>query len=256
MALKPKHPHICIDQQIWDDPVMMEISSDAFRSYIFAIAWSKNQAGRSPDGLLTQHGISRIGATLEQLQSLTEKKLLEKCKEGYRIVKYDEWQKTSAEEKAQAERVEAKSAQAKAAIAVRWNKTEPVIEEGFNVDEAFAEAWGNWPEANEARFTEKQAEAQASFRENITNSKDWSLFQAALMKRLKDYHSENRPKAERRKFLGAFKNFCVDRWRDWIPKSHQEMAAPPPPAAHAEEEAGPAPDPEMERAREFLKQNP
>jgi len=280
MALKPKQKHICIDELIWDDPVMIGLSPTAFRSYLFGIAWSKSQAGRTPDGVLTGHGISRIGATPTDVKELTDKKLIESCNEGYKILKWEEWQVTAAEEvllQEQADRAreeeERKQAEKDVLLAEieaakqrqreygsqggkkRWQNTSPPpIEEGFDVEAAFAQAWGEWPDPSEARFTEKRAEAEESFRANITNSKDWSQFQAALMKRLKDYHGENKPKSERRKFLGAFKNFCDERWKDWIPKTAPPPKEAPPPPPVLTRPAKPEIDPLMQKLLDLEKQ--
>ncbi len=239
MALKPKHPHICVDEKIWDDPVMIGVSGNAFRVYIFAIAWSKSQEGRTPDGILTLHGIGRVGATLEILQELLDSKLLEKCEEGYKILKYEEWQMTSDEVRAARDRAAVKTELGKQAASARWSKTPPPPPEaGFDVEKAFEEAWENWPEPSEARFMENRDEALESFRANITNSKDFAAFSQAIMKRVKEYHVEQKPKAERRRFLGAFKNFCDGKWKSWIPKSYRAEAAPP--------SVAPADDPEMQ----------
>jgi hypothetical protein len=268
MALKPKHPHICIDERIWDDPVMIGLSPTAFRSYIFGIAWSKSQAGRTMDGFLTNHGLSRIGATPSDIEELEAKSLIEECNNGYYILKYEEWQVTAQEAvqlREEAEQAQLAEDQRQAAIAAqlaeieaskerqreygsqggkkRWqNATPPPIEEGFEVEASFVQAWGEWPDASEARFTENREQALESFRANITNSKDFATFSAALLKRIKDYHGENKPKAERRKFLGAFKNFCDGRWKDWIPKSYQNGNQPiaPAPAAPVPTEPVPA----------------
>jgi hypothetical protein len=233
MAIEAKHPHIRVDERIWDDPVMVEISSDAFRSYFFAIAWSKSQSGRTPDGLLTPHGIRIIGATLESVQELLDRKLIEKCNGGYKILKYEEWQMTSEEERERQAYKANRSEIAKTAATKRWSK--PPVEEGFDADAAFEQAWGEWPEPSESRYTEKRDEAIEAFRENIRSSKDFALFSAALLKRVRTYQHETGTKADRRRFLGAFKNFCADRWKDWIPKSKVEapLVSITPPAENA-----------------------
>lgn len=247
MALKPKHPHICIDDHIWDDPVIIGLSPSAFRAYIFAIAWSKCQGGRTRDGLLTDHGITRIGATPRDVEELVALKLVEKCNEGYQIKKYEEWQLTSEEAallEAEAEVRRAEEARQLAEIdeqkekqrqyglqgaKKRWQLAEPPpLEEGFDVEANFALAWGEWPDASEAKFREKRDDGFESFRANITNTKDYANFSAALMKRIREFHSDNRPRAERRKYLGAFKNFCDGRWKDWIPKNQRTEADLPP----------------------------
>ncbi len=232
MALKPKHPHICIDEMVWDDPVMIGLSAESFRTYIFSIAWSKSQSGRTEDGLLTSHGLSRIGSTLESTQELLRNGLWEKRGEDYVILKYEEWQMTAEEARVAAEKTAVRSEMGKQAAVKRWNKEPPPEPEaGFDVEKSFEMAWGEWPEPSEVRFTEKREEALESFRTHIVNSKDFATFSAALLKRIKEYHSENKPKAERRKFLGAFKNFCDGRWKDWIPKSYRADGSTPAPLA-------------------------
>lgn len=240
MALKAKHPHIRIDELIWDDPVILALSPETFRAYIFAIAWSKSQGGRTPDGLLTDHGIGRIGATVKNLEELQESKLFEKCNEGYTILKYSEWQVTSQEESAEAERIVEKREQGKVSAAKRWNgRTPSAPEAGFDAQAAFEAAWGEWPEDG---YHEKRPDALDAFCTHITNSKDWGAFQAALIKRIKDYRSDIRPKAERRKYLGQFKNFCdPDRWGQYLPKEFRSDGAAivplaPPPAPGAPEQ--------------------
>lgn len=230
MALQAKFSHIRIDDMIWNDPVMLEMKTGAFRTYIFAIAWSKNQRGRTPDGILTKHGCKNICSTPKDLQELVELKLLTELPDGaYEIVKYKQWQVLSTEEKQQSERM---SEIGTIGAAKRWTKPEkpelPPPEEGFNADAAFEEAWGEWPEPFESKYQEKREQAYEAFRTNITNAKDFASFSAALMKRVKDYNAEAKPKAERRKFLGAFRNFCDGRWKDWIPKTHSMYASQPP----------------------------
>ena len=250
MALEAKHPHIRIDEKIWDDPKMREISPLAFRTYFFAIAWSKSQAGRTPDGLLTPHGMGMIATTLEYIQELVDHSLLEKCEGGYKILKYEEWQMTSDEERERQAYKASRSESAKVGAAKRWSK--PPVEEGFNVDEAFEQSWAEWPEPSEARYTEKREEAFLAFSENIRNAKDFTSFSSALMKRVRTYNSEAGPKSERRKFLGAFKNFCVDRWKDWIPKTAPapKETTPPVPTRPAKPEI----DPLMQKLLDLEKQ--
>jgi len=239
MALKAKYPHIRIDEKIWDDPVMIRLSSSTFKTYIFAIAWSKCQQGRTPDGILTSHGLERIGATEKEVSELVANRLIEACEGGYRILKYEDWQMTSDEEKDEMLRSERQSSYGKAGAAKRWSKAfPPEVEEGFDVDKAFEDAWSAWPDPSEPRYRERREDAYESFRANITNSKDFASFSSALMKRIKDYEHEPKPKAERRMYLGAFKNFCDGRWKDWIPRS--EAVKPPAP----EKKQPSAPEPE------------
>jgi len=223
MALKAKQPYIRVDIMIWDDPVMIGLSDKAFKKYLFAIAWSKAQNGRTPDGLLSDHGISRIGVDSETLEYLQEKKLFEKCQGGYKILKYEEWQVTSQEERDEAHRIEEKREIGKQSAAKRWSRPANPPEEGFDPEKCFEAAWSEWPEDG---VFEKREDALESFCAHITNSKDWTAFQAALLKRIKEYHAENKPKDVRRKYLGAFKNFCDTRWRSYIPKSFRSDGAP------------------------------
>jgi hypothetical protein len=228
MALQAKFSHIRIDDMIWNDPVMLEMKLGAFRTYVFAIAWSKAQRGRTPDGILTKHGCKNICSTPKDLQELVELKLLVELPDGaYEIVKYKQWQVLSTEEKQQSERM---SEIGTIGATKRWAKPDksepPPVEEGFEVEKAFEEAWAEWPDAVDPKYTEKREQAYEAFRVNITNAKDFSSFSAALLKRIKEYGSEAKPKGERRKFLGAFRNFCDGRWKDWIPKSHMMYANP------------------------------
>jgi hypothetical protein len=240
MALKAKHPHIRIDELIWDDPVVLGLSLHTFRTYIFAIAWSKSQGGRTPDGLLTDHGIGRIGATPADLDELQKAALFEKCNEGYMILKYEEWQVTSEEERAEDARIVEKREQGKVSAAKRWSRQLSPPEDGFEAEQAFEQAWSEWPEDG---YNENRTQALEAFCTNITNSKDWGAFQAALVKRIKDYRSDIRPKAERRKYLGQFKGFCdPERWQKYLPKGFRSDGAavkplvpPPPPGAPPEE---------------------
>jgi hypothetical protein len=228
MAIQAKHPHIRLDEKIWDDPVILKLSPEAFRTYIFAIAWSKSQGGRTPDGLLTQHGIQRIGAVPEVLTILESSGLLESCISGYTILKYSEWQKTSSEEQEEVARIEEKREVGRRSVALRRDRRPAVADEGFDAVKAFEEAWDTWPDAVEPKFTENRDEAFDAFCANITNAQDFNAFSAAVMKRIKDYHTESKPKAERRRFLGYFKNFCADKWRNWIPKSYRAVNDPTP----------------------------
>jgi hypothetical protein len=259
MALKAKHPHIRIDEKIWDDPVILALSPRTFKTYVFAIAWSKSQGGRTPNGLLTDHGIGRINASQEDLAELVASNLFEKCEEGYRILKYEDWQMTSDEERetqAAHERQVEYGRQGAAKRAARARAAVNPPEEGFDIDAAFEAAWENWPEQVDPRWREKREDAYEGFRSNITNSKDWAAFQAALMKRIRDYEHEQKPKAERRMFLGRFNNFCDERWKNWIPKSFRASDAKPEklPDPGAEPQASAAPkvanvhyvDPEVE----------
>jgi hypothetical protein len=261
MALKSKHPHIRIDQQIWDDPIMISLPSTAFKTYIFAIAWSKSQSGRTPDGILTLHGIRRIDADFEDLQELIDRKLLERVDGGYKILKYDQWQVLSSEEQAQAAKTEEKREVGRQSAAKRWTRPVSEPEAGFDADAAFVEAWDAWPDAVDPRYNEKREDAYESFCTNITNSKDWATFQAALMRRLKEFNAESKPKEIRRKFLGAFKNFCDGKWLNWIPKGYQEssritpeVVGAPPPKPPAMEPGTPSADPLVDDLNKFLQQ--
>ncbi len=225
MAIKAKQPHIRIDKMIWDDPVIVALSGAAFKSYIFAIAWSKTQNGRTPDGVLTSHGLTRVGIEGAVLEELVKAKLIEECEVGYSIPKYSDWQVTSEEERVLEERTEERRDIGRAAAAKRWGKGErPPLnppEEGFDVEGNFGAAWDSWPAASDSKMQESRHIALEAFGENITNSIDYEMFSAALMNRIKDYKQDQRPKEQKRRYLGAFKNFCADRWRDWIPKSHR-----------------------------------
>jgi hypothetical protein len=239
MALRAKQPHIRVDQQIWDDQVMIQLSDRAFKIYIFGIAWSKCQNGRTRDGLLTEHGLGRIGATSEVVEELVTKKLFKKVTDGYEILKYDEWQVTSKEERDEAARLDERRENGRASAAKRWSRPLPVPEEGFEPEKAFELAWGEWPEDG---YVENREHALQAFCENITNSKDWSAFQAAQQNRIKEYRSEKKPLAERRRWLGAFKNFCDERWRGYIPKNFRSEPTPAaPPVSKSDNSEGASP---------------
>jgi len=234
MASQAKFPHIRIDEMIWDDPVIVGLKPSAFRTYVFAIAWSRSQHGRVPDGILTAHGCNRVGATPKDLQDLVDAKLFKDLGEGsYEILKYAQWQVTSEEEKATSD---VRRESGKLGAAKRWQKSTDdhpvVIEEGFDQEAAFEVAWAEWPEAAEPKFREKRTEALDAFRANITSQKIFERFSAALTNRLKEFRRDARSRDEKRKFLGAFKNFCVEKWENWLPKNFDKDSIPevqPPP---------------------------
>ena len=218
---------INLDAMIWDDPIICALPLSAYRAYTFAIAWSRSQRGRTPDGILTQHGCTRIGATADDLAALVKADLIAKKGGGdYEILKYSQWQVTSAEEKAMSE-VRARAGAAGAAA--RYSKElepPPPLEEGFDVEGAFTESWSEWPEAHEDRYREKRAPAYEAFRANITNKKDFESFGESLMNRLRSFKNSKGQLKERRWSLGAFRNFCKpENWRDWIPKAASPASA-------------------------------
>ncbi len=221
MALKAKQPHIRIDERIWDDPVILNLSLGAFRTYIFSIAWSKSQGGRTPDGLLTEHGITRICADPKELDELVLNSLLEKGEDGYKILKYEEWQMTYEEEREVAAKAEVKREAGRQSAIKRWHDwSMSPPEEGFDFEKAFAAAWDVWPGPSDSKFQESRNLAFESFQDNITNSKDYEAFSQALMSRLRAYKSSSEEKSRKRMFLGAFKNFCT-KWQGWIPKTYR-----------------------------------
>lgn len=224
MALKAKQSHIRIDEKIWDDPVILNLTPSAFRTYIFSIAWSKSQGGRTPDGLLTDHGIARISGTAAQLAELVASNLFEKCEEGYRILKYEQWQMTSEEEREAAVKAEVRRVAGRESAIKRWHDwTASPPEEGFDVDKAFNDAWDAWPPSVDSKFQESRGLAFEAFQDNITNSKDYEAFSQALLARMRAYKASSEDKATKRRFLGAFKNFCI-RWQGWIPKTYRPVS--------------------------------
>ena len=226
MALYSKHPHIRVDEQIWDDPVMVGLSPTAFRAFIFAIAWSKSQQGRTPDGLLTQHGCNRINATPADLTELVNARLfLRRPDDAFEIVKYTEWQVTSEESyRQQVVAVEA----GKLGAARRWSKQDlpepPPLEDGFDVKQAFNDCFADWPKQIEKRFTERTTDAFESFRSVVGSAATYDLFSAALQNRIRLFKKDDRPVAVKRPFLGAFKNFC-QHWQDYSPSQERSEAA-------------------------------
>jgi len=249
MAMQSKFPHIRLDKRIWDDPVLMDLSPASFKVWVFAIAWSKDQDGRIPDGILTPHGVERVKATEENLKELVERKLFAKLEDGkYEIVKFSQWQVTSKEESEYKGWVEQQREHGKVGAEKRWHKEMPAVEEGFDQAEAFEAAFEAWPPSPDPKFREGRQGARESFCANITSQSEYELFSAALMNRLRMLKAERTPPAEKRRFLGAFKNFCNERWRQFIPntKPNQQPQSPAP----AKPEQEPAPPPVTEKVVE------
>lgn len=227
MALYSKHPHIRVDELIWDDPVTTALSPHAFRTFIFAIAWSKTQQGRTPDGILNAHGVERISARPEDLSELVAAKLFIRREDGtYEIAKYSDWQVTSEEVRARQEvAVEA----GKIGAARRWSKMElpeaPPLEDGFDVKQAFNDCFNDWPKQVEKRFTERTTDAFESFRSVVGSAETYDKFSVALQNRIRLWKKDERPVAVKRPFLGAFKNFC-QHWQDYTPSQERSEAAP------------------------------
>lgn len=221
MAINAKHPHIRIDQQIWDDPLMINLSPTALRSYIFAIAWSKCQEGRTPDGILTKHGIGRIGATEQDLADLVQAHLMLRLSDGnLEILKYSDWQVTSEEAK---NRMAIAVESGRRGAQARWDNKElpppPPLEPGFDVEQAFQACFDDWPKQIDRKMTEKRDDALAAFRSQVSTTATYDEFCAAFRNRVRTWKRDERPVTEKRQFLGAFKNFCT-RWRDWLPENY------------------------------------
>lgn len=244
MALQAKFPHIRIDEGIWDDPVMFGLTPEAFRAFIFAIAWSKSQHGRVPDGILTPHGINRIGAAESSLQELVNRRLIVRLEDGsYEIPKYGQWQVTSAEEKAVSEQ---KSEIGKIGAARRWNQTpadigeEKPLAEGFNFEQAFQDSWAEWKKFPlQSGKAQREDYARQAFRQVVNDEASYNLFSKALQNKLRKWKSDTRPVHEKQKFFGNFVNFCTQHWQDYLGTDDYERvtgvdlttaSAPPPPS--------------------------
>lgn len=217
---------IAINQMIWSDGEIRALSASAALRFIFLIAWSK---AAQKDGRFTRYAVEICGGTQDDLDELLKATLVEPLpapSQEYSIRTFGEWQKLSAEV------VENASKAGKASAEKRWRPPAPTVVDGsFDIDQAAAASWALWPDAAEPKFREKRTEGIEAFKANITTAEDYLAFQAALLHRLQAYRSEQ--SHDRRRFLGAFKNFCT-KWLDWVPKNYGVTAPPPPPAPAAE----------------------
>jgi hypothetical protein len=212
-----KQNYIAINQMIWTDPEARALSPSAFSRFVFLIAWSKST---KKNGRFSDFALQICGGSQEDLQELINAKVVVRTEEGdYLIRTFGEWQQT-AEVVSQAA-----SEAGRLGAEKRWKPPAPAVVDGnFDIDQAAAASWALWPDASEPKFREKRTEGIQAFKENITSAEDYLAFQAALQHRLSAYRSEQ--SHERRRFLGAFKNFCT-KWPDWVPKNYGVTAAPP-----------------------------
>jgi hypothetical protein len=221
MALQAKFSHIRIDEGIWDDPTIFGLTPEAFRAFIFAIAWSKSQHGRVPDGTLTPHGINRIGAPASALQELVNRRLIVRLEDGsYEIPKYGQWQVTSAEEKAVSEQ---KAEIGRIGAAKRWNQNpaefgeEKPLADGFNFEQAFQDSWAEWKKFPlQSGKSQREDYGRSAFRQIVNDEASYNLFSKALQNKLRRWRMDTRPVQEKQKFFGNFVNFCTTHWEDYL----------------------------------------
>ncbi len=164
----------------------------------------------------------------EEVAELVASNLFEKCDEGYRILKYEEWQMTSEEEREVAAKAAERRVAGRESATKRWHDwSASPPEDGFDFEKNFADAWEMWPPPADSKFQESRGLAFEAFQDNITNAKDYDAFSQALMSRMRAYKASPEEKSRKRMFLGAFKNFCT-KWQGWIPKSYKPAGEPAP----------------------------
>lgn len=211
---------IYVNDMIWADEDLDRLQPETTLRFIFLIAWSK---ACKKDGWFSDFAMKQVRGTDAQTKELLSAGLIVETQvpaAGYLIRSFEEWQNNNiANFDSDPNSFAAKqSARGKVGMAKRWGKpsTVPAPDGSFDVEQAGAECFATWPEQSETRFREKRTEAVQAFVQNIT-AEEYEAFKSALAHRLSVYSNESGH--DRRKFLGAFKNFCV-KWQDWIPKDY------------------------------------
>lgn len=223
---RPKRDVILIDDHIWTHEGMRSLSDSAALAYIYLIAWSK---AMKRQGVVTPIGAKFCDAgpaELEELLNARPEPFLDLHPEGWRILKWDEWQVASdtALQTEQARVLGARGGEAKRDnAAARQEEVEAGLAEPVEAREAWlASVFPEWPGPSNGFAPENPRNVRPSFLDNVKTAADWEKFRLALDARLSSYKADPRQKTEKRQFLGSFKNFCL-KWRDWVP-----LAAPPP----------------------------
>lgn len=212
---------IYVNDMIWADEDLRKLSTGAALRFLFAIAWSRSNR---KDGWFSDFAFTICGGSQEELRELLALGLVlaVESPKGYVVRTYEEWQNTNEEIAAAISAKVSASARASASgkvgLAKRWGKpiTKLAPDGSFDAEQAAAECFALWPEASEPKYREKRTEAIAAFVSSVL-AEDYEPFKKALEHRLQSYSNE--AGHERRRFLGAFKNFCL-KWQDWIPKDY------------------------------------
>lgn len=140
----------------------------------------------------------------------------------------------------------------------------PLPSGATGVEEWFQTDFGMFPGPVGDFKPENRAKALQAYTANVLTPEDREGFREVLEMRLDHYEREDKPAAEKRKFLGTFRNIC-ERWRDTYehrrdvadkrPKTPAPVVTPPsrPPVAAAAlppvPKSTPAPEPVKVEAR-------